>query len=142
MTAKARYGLAEGSGERSSRRVAFSLPGLYIGTRTMRRAVAAGPRDVDGSLVAGNQALVGVHERVGDGAELGRVLQQAGDVVLARSCERLKPSGSLASKNALPSLVNSDWCTCMPEPFWPKIGFGMNVAYTPFGSAISLTTRR
>ena len=34
MTAKARYGLQAGSGERSSMRVAFSLPGLYIGTRT------------------------------------------------------------------------------------------------------------
>src|SRR5437867_1254743 len=42
MTAKARYGLQAGSGERNSIRVACSLPGLYIGTRTralrLRRA--------------------------------------------------------------------------------------------------------
>ena len=30
----------------------------------------------------------------------------------------------------------------MPEPFMPAIGFGMNVAYTPFAMAISLTMRR
>ena len=34
MAANARYGLHAGSGERYSIRVASSLPGLYIGTRT------------------------------------------------------------------------------------------------------------
>src|SRR5919198_3603758 len=34
MAANARYGLHAGSGERNSTRVADSLPGLYIGTRT------------------------------------------------------------------------------------------------------------
>ncbi len=34
MHANARYGLHAGSGERNSMRVASSLPGLYIGTRT------------------------------------------------------------------------------------------------------------
>src|ERR671924_2386499 len=34
ITAKARYGLHAGSGERNSMRVADSLPGLYMGTRT------------------------------------------------------------------------------------------------------------
>src|SRR6266576_763256 len=34
MAANARYGLHAGSGDRNSMRVADSLPGLYIGTRT------------------------------------------------------------------------------------------------------------
>src|SRR5215210_320671 len=33
-TANVRYGLHDGSGQRSSIRVAFSLPGWYMGTRT------------------------------------------------------------------------------------------------------------
>ena len=33
-----------------------------------------------------------------------------------------------SSKNALRSSVKSDMCVCIPEPFSPKIGFGMNVA--------------
>ena len=36
---------------------------------------------------------------------------------------------SSPSKNALRPSVNSDWCVCMPEPFSPKIGFGMKVAW-------------
>ena len=44
ITAKARYGLQAGSGARYSQRVAASLPGLYMGTRTraerLRRAQA------------------------------------------------------------------------------------------------------
>ena len=34
---------------------------------------------------------------------------------------------SSPSKKALRPSVNSDWCVCMPEPFSPKIGFGMKV---------------
>ena len=34
----------------------------------------------------------------------------------------------MASKNALRSPSNSDWCVCMPLPFTPATGFGMNVA--------------
>ena len=35
---------------------------------------------------------------------------------------------SPASKKALLLPLNSDWCTCMPEPFWPAMGLGMKVA--------------
>ena len=35
---------------------------------------------------------------------------------------------SLASKNALRSPLNSYWCVCIPLPFTPMTGFGMNVA--------------
>ena len=35
---------------------------------------------------------------------------------------------SSGSKNALRPPENSDWCTCIPEPFSPNSGFGMNVA--------------
>ena len=36
---------------------------------------------------------------------------------------------SPSSKKLLRPSVNSDWCVCIPEPFSPKIGFGMNVAW-------------
>ena len=38
--------------------------------------------------------------------------------------------------------MNSDWWVCMPEPFSPNSGFGMNVAYTPLACATSLTMLR
>ena len=41
--------------------------------------------------------------------------------------ERLHSSS--ASKNAFLPPEKSDWCVCIPEPFSPKIGFGMNVAW-------------
>ena len=36
---------------------------------------------------------------------------------------------SSPSKNAFRPLAKSDWCVCIPEPFSPKIGLGMNVAW-------------
>ncbi len=33
----------------------------------------------------------------------------------------------------------SDWWTCIPEPFTPKIGFGMKVAWRPWSMATFLT---
>ena len=38
--------------------------------------------------------------------------------------------------------MKSDWCVCIPEPFTPNSGLGMNVAYTPCFLATSLTTVR
>ena len=35
---------------------------------------------------------------------------------------------SSPSKNWLRPSLNSDMCVCMPEPFSPNSGFGMNVA--------------
>ncbi len=49
---------------------------------------------------------------------------------------------SSASKNALLPPLNSDWCVCMPEPFSPNSGFGMNVACQPYFIAYSLTVMR
>src|SRR5947209_8298085 len=49
---------------------------------------------------------------------------------------------SSGSKNALASLRNSDWCVCIPLPFLPNNGFGMNVAYSPCFIAYSLTVAR
>jgi hypothetical protein len=49
---------------------------------------------------------------------------------------------SLASKNAFVPLLNSDWCVCMPEPFSPNSGLGMNVACQPYLSAYSFTVMR
>ena len=50
--------------------------------------------------------------------------------------------GSSASKKAFESPTNSDWCVCMPDPFSPNSGFGMNVACRPWRCATSLTTDR
>ena len=36
---------------------------------------------------------------------------------------------SSASKNAFFPPAKRDWWVCIPEPFSPKIGFGMNVAW-------------
>ena len=49
---------------------------------------------------------------------------------------------SSPSKNALRPSVKSDMCVCIPEPFSPKIGFGMKVAWKPAFFAISLTISR
>src|ERR687897_81025 len=49
---------------------------------------------------------------------------------------------SSSSKNWFRPSVKSDMCVCMPEPFSPKIGFGMKVAWKPAFFAISLTMRR
>jgi hypothetical protein len=49
---------------------------------------------------------------------------------------------SSASKNALrPSLKRLRW-VCIPEPFSPKSGLGMNVACQPYFMAYSLTVMR
>ncbi len=53
-----------------------------------------------------------------------------------------RPSSSPASWKALTSPSNSDRWVCMPEPWTPSSGFGMNVAKTPRSRAISRTTRR
>ena len=49
---------------------------------------------------------------------------------------------SSASKKALRPSLNSDWCVCMPEPFSPNSGLGMNVACQPYFIAYSLTVMR
>ncbi len=50
--------------------------------------------------------------------------------------------GSSASKKALRPSRNSDMCVCMPEPFSPNSGLGMNVACQPYFMAYSLTVMR
>ena len=52
-------------------------------------------------------------------------MQLAGDERLA---VRRRCHSSLSSKNSLRPSLNSDWWVCIPEPFSPKIGFGMKVA--------------
>ena len=55
--------------------------------------------------------------------------QQSADVVQRRLATA--PTRAFASQNAFSFPVNSDWCVCMPLPFCPKIGFGMNDATQP-----------
>ena len=81
MRAKARYGLAPESMERSSTRAEDPLLGLYIGHPDQGRAVVAAPADVARRLATAGQPLVGVHPLVGDGGDLGGVLEQPGDEV-------------------------------------------------------------
>ena len=52
------------------------------------------------------------------------------------------PCWSPGSWNALTSPSNSERCVCIPEPYAPAIGLGMNVAYTPRSRATSFTTIR
>ena len=56
-------------------------------------------------------------------------LQQPADVVQRRVATA--PTRAFGSQNAFSLPRNSDWCVCMPLPFWPKIGFGMNDASKP-----------
>ena len=72
--------MADGSGQRNSRRRAFGL--LRVGRDADgRRAVALRVHQVDRRLVARHQAAVGVGRRRAEGQQRRRVLQQAADVV-------------------------------------------------------------
>ena len=53
-----------------------------------------------------------------------------------------RPYSSPGSWNALTSPSNSERCECIPEPNAPAIGFGMNVACTPWSCATSLVMSR
>jgi hypothetical protein len=53
-----------------------------------------------------------------------------------------RPSGSPGSWKALVSPSNSEKWVCMPEPWTPSMGLGMNVACTPAARAIWRTTSR
>ena len=125
ITASARYGFAAGSGMRSSTRVERAARGRDA---HHRRAVALLPRDVHRRLVARHQPLVRVDQRVRDRAHAARVLAAARRCSAARS--RQLPL-AFGSQNAFSPPLNSDWCVCMPAPFCPKIGFGMNDASSP-----------
>ena len=49
---------------------------------------------------------------------------------------------SVGSQNEFCPKRNSDWCVCMPLPFCPKTGFGMNDASNPNFRATCFTTNR
>ncbi len=52
------------------------------------------------------------------------------------------PRVSFASKKEFLSPSNNDTWVCIPEPWTPASGLGMNDANTPCSCAISLITRR
>src|SRR3990172_5284532 len=85
MAAKARYGLHDGSGKRTSRRFAFGL-GEYMGMRhaaerlRVGEGVGAGGGKVGGRLVARHEPPVRVRGGVREGRERRRVLQDSADV--------------------------------------------------------------
>src|SRR5947208_15946507 len=57
MAANARYGLQAGSGERNSIRVADSLPGLYMGTRTRAERFRRAQHTYTGASYPGTSRL-------------------------------------------------------------------------------------
>src|SRR3990170_4542111 len=57
IVANARYGLQAGSGERYSIRVAPSLPGLYIGTRTSAERLRPAQQTYTGASYPGTSRL-------------------------------------------------------------------------------------
>src|SRR5919204_5790981 len=139
IAANARYGLHAGSGERNSMRVADSLPGLYIGTRTSALRLRRAQQMYTGASYPGTKRLYEfTHWFV--------------TRVISRACLKMPAMypratferwySSVASKNALRSPSNSDWCVCMPLPFTPNTGLGMKVAYTPNSWAASFTVNR
>ena len=78
------------------------LAGLVRGNANQRGAVATAPGCVDGNLAVGLQTLVGVDRRVGDQRVLGRILQNARDVV-AREVRHME--GVLAPEEVLAIVV-------------------------------------
>ncbi len=94
-----------------------------------RRPVAHRPRDVHRRFVPGHETLVRVDERIRDRAHAARVPQQPADVVQRRLATAPTPRPRPRTRSSLPR--NSDWCVCIPLPFCPKIGFGMNDASKP-----------
>ena len=133
---KARYGLADGSGQRNSMRLAFGLEPV-IGMRTQAERLRWRVDQVDRRLEAGDQAVVGVHRRVGERQQRRGVLEDAADVV-ARHVREAAVARSRRRTAGSPSF-QIDWWTCMPEPLSPKIGFGMKVAVLPLRQATFLT---
>ena len=63
-------------------------------------AVAGGPGQVAGGLVAGHQPLVAVHQRVGDGAAAPHMPQQPGDELIGQG--RQVPGVRLVAEGVLP----------------------------------------
>src|SRR5437588_9874656 len=107
MAANARYGLHAGSGERNSTRVADSLPGLYIGTRTSALRLRRAQQMYTGASYPGTRRLYEFTHWL-----VTRVISRAclrtpamyAFPVLDRWCS------SVGSKNAFRSPSNSDWC--------------------------------
>ena len=134
---KVRYGLHAESGLRTSTRRDDALRGVYIGTRTSAERLAA-PHDAAVGASPPDQPLVGVHPLVGDGADLRRVLENAGDERLADVGELQRVVGVW---KALVSPSNRLMWVCIAEPGYSANGLGMNDARTPSPRA-TLTTYR
>src|ERR687886_554524 len=124
--AKVRYGLHAGSGQRISARVACSEPGLESGMRVRAERFRCDHATYTGASKPGTSRLY----------ELTHCAKTAAISRACRSCPAMKAlpvsercQRSSASKNAFRPSVKSDWCVCIPEPFSPKSGFGMKVAW-------------
>ena len=85
----------------------------------------------------------GRHDALSRQAPLGRRLfrrQPVHPAWLARPAGVAAYFDSSPKSNVLRPAFDSDMLQCIPEPFWPKIGLGMNVACMPFCSATERTT--
>src|SRR6516165_6937211 len=96
ITAKAKYGLLDGSGQRNSMRFALGFD-EYIGMR-----IAAAIRQVHRGLEAGDEPLVAIGRRIGEGADRRGVLDQAADRVQAKVREPRIPRAREQVDAALP----------------------------------------
>ena len=105
------------------------LPRLTIGTRTSAERLLYAQRDVHRRLVAGDEALVGVHPLVRDGGDLACVLEQAGDELAARPPRAVARRPGRRRRSARPGTARSGCAS--PSPARPSRGFGMNEACTP-----------
>ena len=112
---------------REARLDAATLRVAHVRDADRGRTVAGRVGQLDRGFEAGDQALVRVGARVGDGVQRAGVLDDAADVVQ----RELGQAGVLvAGEQVLPSF-HTDWCTCMPEPLSPTMGLGMKVAVLP-----------
>ena len=99
-----------------------------------RRAVARRVGEVDRRLEARHQALVGIRSRIGDRIEAPRHARSRRRCRSAKSdspCSRRR-KGSCRSFTHPPVAMHA-------EPLSPTIGFGMNVAVSPYACAVSCT---
>src|SRR5919199_819438 len=136
MAAKARYGLADESGQRNSIRLAFG-ESEYIGIRMHADRLRCEYTRLTGASKPGTsrryEFVVGAQNASSAGA-----WRSSPPMYARASCE--SPAyPDLSAISGVPSFQR-DWCVCMPEPLSPKIGFGMNVTDFPAARATFLTT--
>src|SRR4051794_12136725 len=131
-TENVRYGLHAGSGARNSIRVDSDLPFFVCGTLTTTdRLFLAHEMDTGASKPTTRRLYEFTHWLV------IALISRAWRKTPAMNPRPIfdSPYGSPASWKAFVSPSNSEKCVCIPEPCTCSMGFGMNVACTPWTCA-------